>query len=123
MKRQKNQRGQMIVEAAVSFPILIIMALALLEIMLLTSTIINTHKIAREGAREAAITGSIEAGINKAEDCSQQYFGGESIISLHDNDGNVVCMVTTPYLPIKFTDSIKINIDAEAVYPFQDNNS
>lgn len=99
-----------------------------IELFLLTATIIDVHKIAREGAREAALTGSIKSGQAKADDCSQQYFNGDAAVLVYTNivggkEVNVVCAVTKPYRPIKFLQGIEVNIDAEAVYPYQDENS
>lgn len=124
----RSQKGQIIYEAAISSLILIILVLGLIEILLLTFTIIDVHKIAREGAREAALTGSIVSGQQKAEDCSQQYFNGDAAALVYTNTVggekvNVVCAVTKPYRPVKFLDGLEVNINAEAVYPFQDENN
>lgn len=115
-------------EAALSSLLLIILLLGFIELFMLSATIIDTHKIAREGAREAALTGSIESGQAKAEDCVNQYFRGQAVALVYTNsvggkDVNVVCTVSKPYKPVKFLDGVEVDINAEAVYPFQDENS
>jgi len=123
----QSQKGQIIYEAALSSLLLIILLLAFMELFSLTVNIIDAHKIAREGAREAALSGDINSGQKKATEYSKQYFKEGAKVSVYTNSSggekiNVVCVVTKPYKPIKFLDGIEVNVDARAVYPFQDYN-
>lgn len=64
----KDQKGVVMVEAAFSFIMLIILFLGLVTLSLVIRDHVNIHKVAREGAREACITGDI----NKAYDAAMQ---------------------------------------------------
>lgn len=61
-----DERGAIIVEAAFSFVLLIFLFLGIVTMSFVIRDCYNIQKVAREGAREACTTGSVESGYNKA---------------------------------------------------------
>jgi len=62
----EDEKGVIIIEAAFSFILLIFLFLGVITLSFIIRDCYNIQKVAREGAREACITGSIESGYNKA---------------------------------------------------------
>jgi Flp pilus assembly protein TadG len=62
----EDERGVIIIEAAFSFILLIFLFLGAVTLSFVIRDCYNIQKVAREGAREACITGSVESGYNKA---------------------------------------------------------
>ncbi|SFH34039.1 TadE-like protein [Desulfotomaculum arcticum] len=62
----KNQKGVIIIEAALSFIVLLIFFLGLVTMSFIFKDYINIQKVAREGAREACITGNIDRAYDTA---------------------------------------------------------
>lgn len=89
-------------------------------------------KIAREGGREASLTGSESAGAAKARDVANQYLPGK----VHPDDikvykavdstkSHVICEVSVDYRYLTLLRSDGIggrSLHAQAVYPWWDEN-
>ena len=55
---RRDDRGQATVEVALMLPVLVILAMALVQVGLVARTTVLVHHAAREGARAAAVGGS-----------------------------------------------------------------
>jgi Flp pilus assembly protein TadG len=130
----KSERGQALVELAFCLIILILFFYAFFETVYLIRDVVYVNRIAREGAREATLTGSLGAGKAKAEDCTLQYFssinGTVIILDTSSSSGsidNVICTVSHEHRPFeKLTEKgigRVVNLNAEAVYPWWDENT
>jgi Flp pilus assembly protein TadG len=106
--------------------------LATVEVINIIRADIYIHKIAREGAREAAITKNTETGKRMAEDAARQYFNSSKpAVVLYTNQSagdtaNVVCDVTYDYKYFYFLNNKGLGgkeLDAQAVYPWWDENT
>lgn len=56
---RRDDRGQATVEVALMLPVLVILAMALVQVGLVARTTVLVHHAAREGARAAAVGGSM----------------------------------------------------------------
>lgn len=106
--------------------------LATIETINIIRANIYIHKIAREGAREAAIFSDIVAGKSMADDAAKQYFvASKPTIALYKNQvagktSNVVCDVSYNYKPFYFLNNNGlggIELNAKATYPWWDENT
>lgn len=120
LKEARNEEGSVMVEAALCFILLVMLVLISVEILSLIRLEIYSNRIAREGAREAALTGNISAGTSKARALSQQYLGGKAQVSINNDDNIVVCNVNCKTTVFKYIHSGEMNISAKAIYPWQD---
>lgn len=132
MNKLKSQKGSILVELVFVCIFLTMFMLATIEVINIFRANIYIQKIAREGAREAAITNNIEAGKRMADDAAQQYFvSSEPSIVLYTNQAagkaaNVVCNVSYDYKPFYIFNNKGIGgieLDAKAVYPWWDENT
>lgn len=132
MRSLKSQRGSILVELVFVCMLLVIFMLGTIEVINLIRADIYLEKIAREGAREAAITNSILIGKLMAEDNAGQYFASsQPVIALYTNDtagktANVVCDVSYHYKYLYFLNKNGIGgteLNAKAIYPWWDENS
>lgn len=132
MHKLKSQKGSILVELVFVCIFLTMFMLATIEVINIFRANIYIQKIAREGAREAAITNNIEAGKRMADDASQQYFvSSQPSVNLYTNQvsgkaANVVCDVSYNYKPFYLFNNNGIGgieLDAKAVYPWWDENS
>lgn len=118
------------VETVFACLILVIFFLACADVFNMVRTSLYVHKIAREGCREASMTASIGAGEAKAKDCARQYFGSSktTIRATKNSDAgkdvNVVFNVSHPIKSFTFLPGggKVVNLDAQAVYPWWDEN-
>lgn len=62
----KDQRGVIMIEAAACFIFLIVIFLGLVTLSFVIKDYYGIYKVAREGAREACITGDINRGYDRA---------------------------------------------------------
>lgn len=75
----KNEKGSLIVELALSLLFILVFVIILFEGYFLIKGTVDIHKIAREGARELAISeGDINASRIKADLSRTMYFGSRS---------------------------------------------
>lgn len=128
----KSQKGSILVELVLVCFLLTTLMLGTIEIINIIRAEIYIHKIAREGAREAAIWNDTEAGKRMATDASQQYFvSSQPSVNLYTNQvsgkaANVICDVSYNYKPFYFFNNNGlggIELDAKAIYPWWDENS
>lgn len=131
MHKLKSQRGSILIELVFVCILLMTFVLGTIEVINIFRANIYIQKIAREGAREAAITNDIEAGKRMATDIAQQYFSSKPSITLHTNQvtgetANVVCNVSHNYKCFFFLNQNGLggmNLNAKAVYPWWDKNT
>lgn len=123
----KNDKGQIFVEAVLSMIVLLVLFFAIFEIALLLRDAVYVNRIARETAREAAITADISAGEAKGRYLSDLYFKGKNVNITTKIDGNVV-VVRVKMRHVFFGDFTKrlfngggVDIGGEAIYPWHDN--
>lgn len=120
------------VETVATCLILTIIMLGCFETFSVINSKMKVQRIAREGAREAAINdnnGGIENGKSKARDIANQYLPGTSpsihvyINKANGQDANVVCDVSLDYKFVRFLRQDGIGgkkINATAIYPWED---
>ena len=129
--RLRNQKGSIMFEMVVSMLILVGFFFSCIEVFSVVKDRIYIQKIAREGAREASLTGKLEPGQGKAQDCARQYFNSKNVhisvekITNNNGDINVACYVTRPHQPFSFLNQNGmgvINLEAQAIYPWWDEN-
>lgn len=103
--------------------------LATIEVINIIRAEIYIHKIAREGAREAALTSNVGAGKQMADDATNQYFvSSKPTTTVYKSQGeaNVICEVSYNYKPFYFLNNSGlggIELNARAVYPWWDENT
>jgi len=68
-----DQKGQAMLEFAFSIIILVLLYLVIITVGLRIGDLVALNKVARDGGREAAITGDINQGQNKASDTAWAY--------------------------------------------------
>lgn len=128
----KSQKGSILVELVFVCILLSMFALGTIEVINIIRADIYIKKIAREGAREAAITSSTEAGKRMAEDAAGQYFvSSKPAIAIYTNQvagktANVVCNVSYNHKHFYFLNNNGLGgmeLDAKAVYPWWDENT
>lgn len=74
-----NEKGQVLVEAAMSFIILALLTVAIIEAVFLIQDRIYITRIARDAARGAIIEGcNLGTGMKIAQDRATMYFGSNS---------------------------------------------
>jgi len=132
MNKLKSQKGSILVELVFVCIFLTMFMLATIEVINIFRANIYIQKVAREGAREAAMTNDTQAGKRMATDVSQQYFvSSKPSIVVYTNqaagkEANVVCDVSYNYKPFYLFNNNGIGgieLDAKAVYPWWDENT
>lgn len=124
----KSEKGSVMIELVFTCLILVVLMLCAVEVINIVRADIYIHKIAREGAREAAITNSLENGNKMAEDCARQYFTSSkpSINSYVSKNKNVVYDVFYSYRHFSFLNKTGyggVDLNARAIYPWWDQNT
>ena len=139
MNKLKSEKGSIIIETVMACLIFIILATFCIETFTLITTQINIQKVAREGAREAAIIGppdsidpldGIEAGKAKAIDIANQCLKKEHpFINVYppadSTKSYVICDVVVEYRFLKLLNSKGVGgrtLNARAIYPWSDQN-
>lgn len=113
--------------------VLVVILLFCLETFTLITTSINIQKIAREGAREAAIGGpghGIEAGKTKIASMNRQYMpdnqlGVRLYPAVNSEKSHVICEISLEYRFLKYIRDDGVGgkvLNARAVYPWWDEN-
>jgi len=122
---RKSNRGSLLVETLCACLVLTIIFAGLTEIVLLMQDQIGVIRVAREGARETALTGSIEAGEEKARQVASLYLKTPvevtiTVVNAGDLD-NVVCNVTTVHRPLfNILRGGGVVLHEEAIFHFKD---
>lgn len=123
----KDDRGQIFVEAVLSMIILVTLFFAIFEIALLLRDAVYIERVARETAREAAITADTNAGEAKGRYLSDLYFRGKNVSIKTKVDGDVI-VVRTSVRHAFFGDFTSrlfngggIELGGSAIYPWHDN--
>lgn len=125
-----GEKGTVLIELVMSFLVLVTFFFACVEIMWLVRDNVYLHRVAREAAREAVITGSISEGYAKARDMAGMYFGNQDIgVSLERRDAyrnhTVTCLATYQH---RFFGTVSkealggkgVTLSAKAVYGWKD---
>ena len=103
----KDQSGQIMLEFTVSIVILVLLYLVIITIGLRIADLAAVNKAARDGGRQAAITGSLSAGENKAyetaweEGLEVSRFDVNLSTSSYGGRNTVIC--ETSYVSAPFT--------------------
>lgn len=127
-ENMRNQKGSIILETLFACILLVIVFAGMTEIALITRDQIGVIRTAREGAREAALSGNISSGYSRAREVAQLSLPGMPSITLttepaNANTENVVCQVSYEHKP--FLNQLGIGgmtLSAEACYHFKDFN-
>ena len=128
----RDRRGSIMIEFVAACLVLVAIFTGITETALLIKDRIYLQRVVRDGAREAAITGNIEAGRYKAQDRALQYFGNNKAYIDIDTEqyGNVeyiTCSATYPHslatgLGRMLTDK-EVMLNAKAVYGWYDKST
>ncbi|MGQ9498553.1 MAG: TadE/TadG family type IV pilus assembly protein [Desulfotomaculales bacterium] len=70
-----RERGSIMVETALAFVVLLFFTLVCVDLAYLIADKVHLQRVAREAAREAAITNDVGAGKSKGMDLAGMYFG------------------------------------------------
>lgn len=127
----RPQKGSILVETAAAFIILTLFFFGIIEMFGLVRDGILLNRIAREAAREAAITGNDGAGYAKAADMARLYFGryaGAVGVEFTHYDGyqrhSITCKVTYPHKILNVLRGAmgrgEVNLSAKAVFGWYD---
>lgn len=114
------------VETVLSCLILIIFFFGFLEFFQIIRGDIYVQKIAREAAREVAITGSIEAGREKSREIAEQYFKEKNAvkIDLRKDDSAVICQTEYKHKLFKIFSregyGKEVTLHGEAIFAYWD---
>ena len=112
--------------------VLVVIFTGITETALLIKDRIYLQRVARDGAREAAITGSIEAGRYKAQDRALQYFrNNKAYIDIttrrYGNVEYITCNATYPHSLAtglgKMLTEREVMLNAQAVYGWYDKST
>lgn len=128
MKRLfKSEKGSIMIELVFTCLILVVLMLCAVEVINIIRADIYIYKIAREGAREAAITKDLDAGDNMAQDCIRQYFATTkpSVHSYINKDKNVIYEIFYSHKHFSFLNKTGyggVDLNARAIYPWGDEN-
>jgi hypothetical protein len=125
------RKGSILVETAAAFIILTLFFFGMIEMFGLVRDSILLNRIAREAAREVAITGSDAAGLARATDLASQYFGrygGSVHVEFTHYDGyqrhSVTCKVTYPHKVLNVLRNAmgrgEVDLSAKAVFGWYD---
>jgi Flp pilus assembly protein TadG len=131
MRILKSQKGSILVELVVISMLLVMFVLGTIEVFNIVRADIYLHKIVREGAREAALTGSTGAGEAMADDVAKQYFVSSNVVippiyhgySAEGDTANVVCEASYFYKHFSFLNKKGVGVtelNAKAIYPWWD---
>lgn len=125
-----GEKGTVLIELVMSCLILMVFFFACVEVIWMVRDNVYLHRVAREAAREAAITGDINEGYAKAHDVAGMYFGNQNVgVSLERHDAyrshTVVCLATYQH---KFFGNFSkealggkgVTFSARAVYGWKD---
>lgn len=123
-----SEKGSIMIELVFTCFILVVLMLCAVEVINIIRADIYIHKIAREGAREAAIANDLDAGNKMAQDCIRQYFATTkpSVNSYVNKNKNVVFEVFYSYKHFSFLNKKGyggVDLNARAIYPWWDQNT
>ncbi len=122
----KSEKGSIMIELVFTCLILVVLMLCAVEVINIVRADIYIHKVAREGAREAAITNNLDAGRNMAEDCIQQYFAtNKPTVHPYPNNNNIVFEVFYSHKHFSFLNKTGyggVDLNARAIYPWGEEN-
>lgn len=129
IKNIRSEKGSIMLETVAICMVLVICLMGFLEIFTIITTSLHIQKVAREGAREAAITADKETGKRKALDVAEQCLKTEKpqidlyTSTLNGQEANVTCSVTVDYKYLKHITPKGVGgstLHAEAIYPWHD---
>jgi len=127
-----HQRGSVLVELAAACMLLLAFFFASIETMFLVRDSIYLHRLVRDAAREAAITGSVTAGEQKARDLAAMYFGRngsrvrvEFFLYAESQKRSVTCVATYPHrvfgeYSARVLGGWEVNLGAHATFGWYD---
>lgn len=132
LRKLRTERGSIMVETVAACLILVIIMFGFFETYSLINTKLKIQRIAREGAREAAINYNGE-GLNlakeKSRDIANQYIPHMNpsinvyLSKANGKDANVVCSVSVDYRYMQYLKKEGMGgrtVNAMAIYPWQD---
>ena len=131
-KLLRTEKGSIMVETVATCLILTIIMLGCFETFSLINSKLKVQRIAREGAREAAINYNgegLDLAKAKAKDIADQYLPQTNpdidvyINKVNGEDANVVCSVSLDYKFVQYFRKDGIGgkkINATAIYPWED---
>lgn len=122
----RNQRGSIMLETVFACILLTMIFAGMTEVFLTVRDQISIIRIAREGAREAALSGSLSAGESRAREVASINLNKSPVIdikaeTLPTGVQNVICKVSYEHTP--FIDILDLGgwtLNAEACYHFKD---
>lgn len=123
----KSEKGTVLIELVVSCLVLIAFFYVCMGTFFLIRDKMYLERVVRDGAREAAITGDLVKGKEKAEDRATQFFGSNSsavTVSMdqEERNGAEVVTCTASYMhPLFGGRSIgEVKLNARAVFCWKD---
>jgi len=127
VKKLKSQNGTVMIETVLSCLLLIVFFFGFIELFHVIQSDIYVQRIAREGAREASLTGDTAIGRAKAEELVRQYFGTANAARIDmevTQDSAVICTATYKYKPFKMLSQNgykrEVILNGQAVFPWWD---
>ena len=100
-----GDRGSILVETVLSALVLVVLMFAVIEVAWLLRDNVYLQRVAREAAREAVLTGDLNAGYAKGRAVSEMYFGSPGAVSLRletGREGQARYMVAHALYPHRF---------------------
>lgn len=122
----RDERGQIFVEAVLSMLVLLVLFFAIFETALIFRDAVYIERVAREAAREVALSGNKDSGYAKGKAVATMYFGARPVqIDVKIESTNVIVKVSVVH-PV-FGDFTKrlfgqggVQLGAQAIYPWHD---
>ena len=108
MKRLRSQRGNALIETAITLPILLLVSVSIFEFGRAYQTWQVLTNASREGARLAVIPGSTDAQVRARVN---QYLSGGGLATVAD--GNIALNRAVAFTPTSTGSQVQVN------YPFQ----
>ncbi|AOQ23116.1 hypothetical protein MTAT_29680 [Moorella thermoacetica] len=127
--RLTTEKGSVLIELVFSVVLLTVFFFAIAGTISLVRDYVYLHRIAREAAREAVLTGDTAAGYMKAEDLAKMYFPrtyGRVTVSLSRQDGyrqhSVTATASYPHVALyaPFIGPWEVNFTTDATFGWWD---
>lgn len=127
-----EQRGTVLLELALSCIVLVAFMFAAVETWSLVRDKIHLQRVVRDAAREAVLTGSLDAGREAGRDRARQYFGQRAVdidLEKHDEgNSHLVIGTATAKHPV-FGEmaaewwGTEVTLTAQAIFGYKDSTA
>lgn len=119
-----SEKGTVMFEMVVACLLLTVFFFMFVEVFFLIQGKVNIVKIAREGAREAAMLTDADKGMIKAVDCAEQLLGKDTPVQINfdvqPSNNIVTCKTSYTHHVCKYlaNGGIEYCLSAQAIYPW-----